>query len=168
MRMIRFCSLAGLALLAACGGGDAPADEAAQDTGMPGAMMPGDSMMAMPHDSGMAGMPDSAMAGGAHVALNAVGGSTASGMAMMTGTELSLSVTGAPASAALQAHVHRGRCGNDQGVAAPLSPITAGADGSGSSTTTLDSAAVSGEKFVQVHGAGGTPILCGDLPASGS
>lgn len=169
MRLIGWCALA---LLAGCGGGgDAPGSEAAPDTGMPGAMMPTDTAMMDSMNPPMG--QDSGSAMGMHVGLNAVGGSGASGMAMTTPENdrvaIEVSVSGAPASESLAAHLHRGRCGNDQGVAAPLDPVNTAEGGGGTATTRIDAAMLrTGEHFVQVHGPGGAPILCGDLPIEGS
>jgi hypothetical protein len=162
-------------LLMACGGG--ADDDVASDTmgGTP-------SMGPAPGDTTMAGMNHDSMAaagGAGHVTLTPVAGSTATGLsgeAMVTPkgeqADVMVMVRGAPASAVLQAHVHKGRCGTDEGVAAPLDAVTAGEDGAGSSTTTVSLPADSvnnGRHYVQVHdpnGSPGAPALCADIPTS--
>lgn len=64
------------------------------------------------------------------------------------------------------AHVHEGRCEGGGGVAAALSPVTGGADGSGTSRTTLATAQFSEADpyFVQVHLSDGTPAACANVP----
>jgi hypothetical protein len=165
-------------MLAACGGDADDDDVAADSTAMSGTP----SMGPAPGDSSMAGMNHDSMAaaagGAGALTFTAVPGSSATGLsgeAMVTPkgdqSEVMVMVRGAPASAVLQAHVHKGRCGTDEGVAAPLDPVTAGEDGAGSSNTTvaLPSATVmNGQHYVQVHdpnGSPGAPALCVDVPA---
>jgi hypothetical protein len=113
-----------------------------------------------------------AMGAGAHLTLAPAQGSSetgASGMAMLTRRanelEVAVTVTGKPNST-LQAHIHRGRCGVDEGVAYPLTPIASNQDGTGTSTTAVPADTIRGGNFLQVHGTGGAPMLCADLPAS--
>jgi hypothetical protein len=151
----------GMVLLAACSG-DRPANEqaAATDSGMP---------MPMVAPVPPVAIPDSIAppVGGMPLVMAQVGQTSASASANLlrrdSTMEVTLSVRGQP-SATLQSHVHRGRCGHDEGMAVPLTPITTGADGSGSATTTVPLKDLTGNLFVQVHGAGAAPILCVDMP----
>ncbi len=76
-----------------------------------------------------------------------------------------LEIAGLPAAGEYAAHVHIGTCATGGGVAAALNPVIGLADGTGSSTTTLELSALPAEQshFVQVHGAGGSPVACGDM-----
>jgi hypothetical protein len=151
----------GLLLMVACGGDKPSTDEtaAATDSGMP---MP----MVAPN-----GADGSAPAPGTPLPLKPVGSGGMSGTATLarrdSTLEIALAVRGKP-SATLQAHVHRGRCDRDEGVAVPLTPVTTGADSAGTSTTTVPMKALTGDLFVQVHGDGSAPMLCAELPAGAS
>ena len=81
------------------------------------------------------------------------------------GLAFTVEATGLPAAAEYAVHVHRGVCAEGGPVAAPLTAVTAAADGSGSSTTRLPEAEVATNEpvFVQLHGPSGTPLACGDL-----
>lgn len=63
------------------------------------------------------------------------------------------------------AHVHRGVCAEGGPVVAPLSPVADEDGGSGVSYTVLSvvSLPVTEPLFVQIHGATGAPVACGDL-----
>lgn len=165
-----------VALLAGCGGGDEPASEAAAapDSGMPEAMMPDSPKAPAPVDSTAQPMgEDSGSATGMAVALNAVGGSQATGSATISGdpnggpdATIEVTIRNGPGSDELPVHLHRGRCGSDQGVAAPLSQLNTTEGGGQSATTTLPVATLgAGDLFIQVHDNRGNPILCGDIPS---
>lgn len=68
------------------------------------------------------------------------------------------------------AHVHQGTCEAGGPVAAPLEHLMGGADGAGSSRTTLSTAQFSDtlSYFIQVHAPGGKPAACVDVPAAAS
>jgi len=156
------CTMGALLLLAACGGAEEADTGAARDTSTP---PPPPTATQSAADSAGA-----AMGGGAHLNLMPVQGTSETGlggMAMLTPrgdqVEIAVTVTGKP-DATLQAHVHRGRCGADRGVAMPLTPITTNQDGTGTSTTSVPADTARGEHFVQVHGTGDAPVLCADLP----
>mgnify|MGYP006278148559 CR=1 FL=1 len=106
---------------------------------------------------------------GATVALSARGESGVSGDARLEpagdSIRVALSLTGLTEGQSYPAHVHNGSCESGGGVAQPLTPVTGQAGGTGSSTSTL-AASVLGDTthFIQVHGQGGTPVACGDLP----
>jgi len=173
MRTLGFGWVVAVAALAACGGDREPAsDQVAADSGSP-AMV---TAAGVPADSSAQAMgEDSGSATGMLVPLQAVGGSGASGTATVYGdpeggeqASVAVSLTGAPASESLPAHVHRGRCGSDQGVAMPLGAVGTVEDGSGDSSTSVTvSLLTSGDLYVQVHGPDGAPILCGDIPRGG-
>jgi hypothetical protein len=154
--------LVGLALAAGCDAKPSEHETAAvTDSGMP---------MPMVAPTPPAGVPDSsaAPAEGAPLTLSPVGNTGMSGTARLarrdSTLEITLTASGKP-SATLQAHVHKGRCGRDEGMAVPLTPITTAADGSGTSTTTVPTRDLTGDLFVQVHGDGDAPILCSDIPS---
>lgn len=63
------------------------------------------------------------------------------------------------------AHIHSGSCEEGGPVSAALNPVVGLADGTGASNTTLDVTEVEQDQplFIQVHGAGGSPIACGNI-----
>ena len=77
-----------------------------------------------------------------------------------------LDLQGLDEGAEYPAHVHEGTCEGGGGVAAALSSVTGGADGSGTSRTTLATADFSETDpyFVQVHLPDGTPASCANVP----
>lgn len=83
---------------------------------------------------------------------------------------LAVEVEGLPGEGEYAAHVHRGVCAEGGPVAAALSPVVGLGDGSGTSTTTMaaDALPTNEPLFVQVHGANGGPIACGDIMEGGS
>jgi hypothetical protein len=82
---------------------------------------------------------------------------------------LVVEVSGLPEEGEYAAHIHAGSCEEGGPVAEPLSPVVGLADGTGVGTTTLDADAINGEEplFIQVHGADGQPIACGNVGAAG-
>jgi hypothetical protein len=80
-----------------------------------------------------------------------------------------LELEGLPGEGQFNAHVHGGSCADGGPVLVALNPVTGLADGTGTSTTTLEAdeldPAVS--HFVMVHGEGGTPVACGDMEGHG-
>jgi hypothetical protein len=72
---------------------------------------------------------------------------------------------GLPDASEFAAHVHRGVCAEGGPVAAALNPVVPAMPGTGSSTTTLETAEVPANEplFVQIHGPSGAPIACGDI-----
>jgi hypothetical protein len=107
--------------------------------------------------------------------LESVGGSTVKGTATLApgataGTAVAtLSITGGTAGAAYPWHVHVGKCptGGVFGGGAAYKPLTAGSDGSGTSTANLPVASPStGDYHVNVHASATdmkTIVACGDL-----
>ena len=91
---------------------------------------------------------------------------TATVMPAADGIEVALDLNGLTAGQTYMSHIHRGTCDDDLGVVAPLEDIAA--DGRTARVTTtvgesmLDPTAES--LFIQVHGADGAPVACGDLP----
>lgn len=111
-----------------------------------------------------------AMEAGSTVALSAKGESGVSGDARLESAgdsvRVALSLTGLTEGQSYPAHVHTGTCDTGGGVAQPLTPVTGQAGGTGSSTSTLAASIFADTThFIQVHGQGGTPVACGDLPA---
>ena len=90
---------------------------------------------------------------------------TASLTASGDSTTVTVTLDGGKAGTAYPTHVHMGDCTNPGGVVAPLGSVTVGADGSGTSTTTVPSAKLEGQAalLVQSHQPDGTPAACGDL-----
>ena len=98
-----------------------------------------------------------------------------SGTAVLTtsgdSTVVALSLKGAHANASLQSHIHFGTCQQPGGVVVALAPVMVGADGSGSSQTTVATASLDearkahGSLLVQTHMADMRPAACGDLPS---
>ncbi len=107
------------------------------------------------------------------ITLNPRNDSGVSGEAMAMHTAESVvvvvEVNGLPGEGEYAAHIHAGSCEAGGGVAAPLNPVMGLADGTGSSTTTLEADALSadGSYFIMVHGEGGAPIACGDVEGHG-
>jgi hypothetical protein len=82
---------------------------------------------------------------------------------------LLVEVEGLPGEGEYAAHVHRGVCAEGGPVAAPLSPVVGLDGGSGASSTTMAAGTLPANEplFVQVHGANGAPVACGDIVESG-
>jgi len=105
----------------------------------------------------------------AEIPLHEVNGSGVTGEAMAMHSDdavvVVLDLEGLPAEGEYAAHIHSGTCAEGGGVAAPLNPVMGLADGTGTSTTTLDphDIPLDAPHFIQVHGEGGTPIACGDM-----
>ena len=98
------------------------------------------------------------------------GTGTVMGNADSTQTRVEVALTGATPAANLPWHLHRGTCGNDQGIvgeAADYTPITVGENGRATSTATIDLAMPhSGEYMINVHASPtdlGTIVACGNL-----
>src|SRR5688572_22692374 len=62
------------------------------------------------------------------------------------------------------AHIHTGTCKSGGPVAVELSPVV---NLQSTKTVPVTSLPVNQESFVQVHGPGGKPVACGDLPGHG-
>lgn len=158
MRKAKLWALAGLPfVLAACGGGDEAAMEEAPEIEMTEPAVP------VEPAGEMAGMAST-------ITMQALGESGASGEITVTpqGTqaEVMVRLTGLQ-EGEHPGHIHSGTCDNIGGVVAPLQPITAGADGTGTMTTTVDvdpATLLNGQHVIQYHQAGGGPgIVCGQL-----
>jgi hypothetical protein len=86
-------------------------------------------------------------------------------------TVATIMITGGTAGTAYPWHVHSGKCdskGGPVGGGASYKPVTAGADGKGTSTATLKMATPSsGDFHVNVHAADMSVIACGNLGMAG-
>ena len=152
----RLWALALLAPLAACGGDEAPAP--ATETAPPPATEAPPPPTEMMH---------------ATVVLDEVNSSGVSGEAMAMHSDdavvVILDLDGLTDEGEYAAHIHIGSCAEGGPVAVSLNPVLGLADGTGTSTTTLeaDELAEGDPHFIMVHGEGGTPIVCGDLEGHG-
>lgn len=164
MKLARICGLAILPLaLASCGA----------DEGEPEAVLEDTAAAAPAPDSAVAPAP---VAGNmTHVTMAPLGGSTAGGMAMVSSTgaavDVNVQLTGLP-EGAHAGHIHEGTCAAPGAPVAPLQEVTAGADGTGmiTSTVEIDAATVTdGNHLIAYHERGapdpGSPIVCGEIPA---
>lgn len=92
---------------------------------------------------------------------------TATVLPTVEGVEIALDLDGLTAGQTYVSHIHRGTCDDDLGVVAPLEDIVTEGETARVTTTLgqsmLDPTAES--LFIQVHGAGGTPVACGNIPA---
>lgn len=156
----RLAALAAAALLLPACGADEAGDELPQEAeeapqAMEAAPSPMDTMihvtiaLAEANDSGVSG---EAMAMHAEDAVVVI-----------------LELDGLPGEGEYAAHIHRGSCAEGGPVAVPLDPVVGLADGTGTSTTTLEADELEEDApyFIQVHGEGGTPIACGDMEGHG-
>jgi hypothetical protein len=82
---------------------------------------------------------------------------------------LILEMEGLPGEGEYAAHIHHGNCEDGGPVAVPLDPVIGLADGTGSSTTTLELDEMDEDEphFIMVHGDGGNPVACGDMEGHG-
>jgi hypothetical protein len=80
-------------------------------------------------------------------------------------TTVTVTLQGGKAGTAYPTHIHMGDCTNPGGVVVPLTSVTVGADGSGTSTTMVPNAKLEGQAalLVQSHQPDGTPAACGDV-----
>jgi hypothetical protein len=127
------------------------------------------------NQAAMSGAAMAAMPAPANVALAAKNNSGITGSAVLTrsgdSTSVALTLNGATSGTAYPSHIHFGTCDQPGGVVAPLTSVTAGANGSGSSTTMVATAALDaarqahGALLVQSHQPNGTPAACGAIPA---
>ncbi len=111
--------------------------------------------------------------GGTYTAmLSAPPGSSSkvTGMGKVKGTSAEVMISGDQADAMRPWHVHKGSCGNDQGIFGSPSaykPIKVGSDGKGNSKATLSMPLPdSGSYFVNVHSSMSdlkTIVACGNL-----
>jgi hypothetical protein len=90
---------------------------------------------------------------------------TASLAANGDSTTVTVTLNGGKAGTAYPTHVHMGDCAQPGDVVVPLTSVTVGADGSGTSTTVVPSAKLEGQAalLVQSHLPDGTPAACGDV-----
>jgi hypothetical protein len=90
---------------------------------------------------------------------------TASLAASGDSTTVTVTLQGGKAGTTYPTHIHAGDCAAPGAVVAPLTSVTVGADGSGTSTTMVPSAKLEGEAavLVQSHQPDGTPAACGDV-----
>ena len=147
-----------LVLVSACGG-DAPADDpdAAPDAA-PSVEASPSPMDTMIHVT---------------IALGALNESGVTGEAMAMHADdavvVILELEGLPGEAQYAAHIHAGTCAEGGPVVVPLNPVAGLADGTGTSTTTLEAAEVGTDTphFIMIHGEGGTPLACGNMEGHG-
>lgn len=179
MKASKLCWLALLPIIAACAGAEEEAAEATHGTAVTTneAMVPPVVPVAIPvaTDTSMAAMGHGAGHGASTIQLAALENSGVTGEASVAEqgqqSVVTLKVMGASASAVLQAHVHKGKCGSNGPVVAPLEPVTVGADGSGSSTTTVAvpmATVMNGEHYIQAHEPKGKPLTCAEIPSHGA
>ena len=116
-------------------------------------------------DTTMGGMTAGALVVGSAVVSPAANGQTQAVVMLANGTP----------GASYPWHVHRGRCGSDQGVvgdASAYTPITIGQDGRGQATVTLAMATpTAGDYFVNVHASPAQMnviVSCGNLTLNGA
>lgn len=109
----------------------------------------------------------------ATVPLQEVNGSQVSGEAMAMHADdaviVVIDLEGLPDEGEYEAQVYIGTCEEGGTVAATLNPILGLADGTGNSTTTLDAEELPADDphFIQVHGDGGSPLVCGEIEGHG-
>lgn len=105
---------------------------------------------------------------GTNVALGSKNNTGITGTARMTprGDSVAVQVrlSGLTEGESYAAHVHEGTCESGGGVAVGLNAVTGQADGTGSSTKTIASLPSGQSYFVQAHLPDGTPAACGDVP----
>jgi hypothetical protein len=102
--------------------------------------------------------------------LEPVSGQTTRGGAMVEArgdesTRFTITIRNAPENTTLTWHMHTGTCAAPGGVVGAGYPeLRVGPGGTAQAAVTLAiSPPVSGDHIIQVHGAGGAPISCGDL-----
>lgn len=109
----------------------------------------------------------------ATIALASTEGSGVSGEAMAMHSDdavvIILELEGLPSEGPYPAHIHQGRCAEGGPVVVPLNPVAGLADGTGTSTTTLEAHEVGTDTphFIMIRGEGGTSLACGDLAGHG-
>jgi hypothetical protein len=152
----RLWALALLAPLAACGGDELPAP--ATETAPPPAAETPPPPAEMMH---------------ATIVLDEVNSSGVTGEAMAMHSDdavvVILDLDGLTDEGEYAAHIHIGSCAEGGPVAVSLNPVLGLADGTGTSTTTLEAHELTegDPHFIMVHGEGGTPIVCGDMEGHG-
>jgi hypothetical protein len=102
------------------------------------------------------------------------GTATVMGNSDSTQTRVAVTLNGATPAASLPWHLHRGTCGNDQGIvgeASDYAALTVGSDGRANGSATINvPVPASGEYMVNVHASAtdlGTIVACGNLTGSG-
>lgn len=147
-------------ILVACGGGDTEemADDTAEEIATPAAEAPVTTDAAASTMVQITSLNESGASG--EVEVRAVG----------EGTELRVVLRGA-GEGVHQGHIHSGTCDAPGGAVAPLDAITADANGTGETTTTVEvpmMTVMNGNHIVVYHAAGGepgAPIACAAIPA---
>lgn len=110
----------------------------------------------------------------ATITLDQVNSSGVSGEAMAMHSDdavvVILELEGLTTEGEYPAHVHIGNCADGGPVGVALNPVVGLADGTGTSTTTLelDDLDENDPHFIMVHGDGGAPIVCGDMEGHGT
>jgi len=167
MRTAKLWVLMGLPfVLVACGGeeGGEEASEADTVATVDSAAPAGG--MAMDTAGAAAGMAST-------VALSPLNNSGISGEANVSEqagqTQVMVRLTGSQPNAVHKGHIHSGTCENLGGVVAPLQDVTIGADGSGTSTSTVSQPMMNlanGQHVVNYHLPDGKPAACGVIQHS--
>jgi hypothetical protein len=149
-------------LLAGCGGDDAAesAGEGTDTTALP-----------VVTDTAPVAAAPPPPTGAAPIALVAVNNSGAGGEVVLSDasgqTQVDVRLTGAPPGERA-GHIHSGTCDAPGAVVQPLQPVTVGADGTGTGTSTVPvalTAVTDGRHIVAFHGEGGAPIACAPIPS---
>lgn len=109
------------------------------------------------------------------VALQPLAESGVSGEATLTETgqqmQVMVRLVGSEPDARHEGHIHQGTCDDIGPVVVPLQPVQVDAQGSGTSTSTVDlpmQDAADGQHLISYHAAGGSPgppVTCGEIPA---
>lgn len=118
----------------------------------------------------------------APITMNAVDGSEVTGSATMTetatgGTQVEVTIDAYLEEGSHQSHLHHGTCATQPGeIHTTLTSVEAGADGSGSASTTIEVADdpanppfshwLAREHYLAVHALDGTLVSCGDVEAA--
>jgi hypothetical protein len=157
-RSASLLALAPLLLLAGCGGDAPPAEEPVDLEAPPAVEAAPSPMDTMIHVT---------------IALGPMNESGVTGEAMAMHSDdavvVILELEGLPGEGQFNAHIHSGSCADGGPVLVALNPVAGLADGTGTSTTTLeaDDLDASESHFIMVHGEGGTPIACGNMEGHG-
>jgi len=118
----------------------------------------------------------------APITMNEVDGSGVTGSATMTetatgGTDVEVTIDGSLEEGSHQSHLHHGTCATQPGeIHTTLTSVEAGADGSGSASSTIETADnpdnppfshwLAREHYLAVHKLDGTLVSCGDVVAA--
>lgn len=155
-RILAALALTGAFVLGACqkGTDEGEMAEPIDETGAPAVEEPGLDE-GVPSEVGLEAKAESGITG------------TATVLPTASGVEVAIDLDGLTPGQTYTSHIHRGTCDDDLGVVAPLEDIAAAGETARVTTTVgesmLDPTAES--LFIQVHGADGAAIACGNIPA---